>query len=101
MNARIILVRPVRPGRDDAVPPSQAVTPCGGARCPVFHEFARLYTDDEVLGVDSTLAKFRVIPGECPVGASQLMIICPYPFCDASWKRGLGRPVGPCSSDRC
>ena len=51
--------------------------------------------------MDSTLAKFRVIPGECPVGGSQLMIICPYPFCDASWKRGLGRPVGPCSSDRC
>ena len=33
-----------------------------------------------------SLAKFRVIPGECPVAASQLMIICPYPFCDASWR---------------
>jgi len=44
------------------------------------------------------LTKFRVIPGECPVAGSQLMIICPYPFCDASWKRGLGRLVGPCSA---
>lgn len=79
----------------------QAVPPCGGCSTPVFHGFARLYTDDEVLEHDSTSAKFRVIPGECPVGGSQLMIICPYPFCDASWKRGLGRPVGPCSSDRC
>jgi hypothetical protein len=37
------------PGRDDAVPPSQAVTPCGGSSVPLFREFARLYTDDEVL----------------------------------------------------
>ena len=49
MYARIILVRPVRPGRDDAVPPSHAVTPRGGSSVPLFHEFARLYTDDEVL----------------------------------------------------
>jgi hypothetical protein len=27
----------------------QAVTPCGGCSTPVFHGFARLYTDDEVL----------------------------------------------------
>ena len=83
------------------MPPSQAVTPRGGCSTPVFHGFAKLYTDDEVLEDGRDLAKFRVIPGECPVGGSQLMIICPYPFCDASWKRGLGRPVGPCSSDRC
>jgi len=40
-----------------------------------------------------SLPKFRVIPGECPVEGRQLMIICPYPFCNASWKSGLGRPV--------
>ncbi len=63
--------------------------------------FARLTRMTDLQKMGATLAKFRVIPGECPVGGSQLMIICPYPFCDASWKRGLGRPVGPCSSDRC
>jgi hypothetical protein len=31
--------------------------------------------------MESSLAKFRVIPRECPVEGSQLMIICPYPFC--------------------
>jgi hypothetical protein len=32
------------PGR-----PRRRVTPCGGSSVPLFHEFARLYTDDEVL----------------------------------------------------
>jgi len=41
----------------------------------------------------SSLTKFRVIPGECPVERRQLVIICPYPFCNASWKSGLGYPV--------
>lgn len=40
-----------------------------------------------------SLPNFTVIPAECPVGGSQLMIICPYPFCNAGWKSGLGRPV--------
>lgn len=40
-----------------------------------------------------SLPNFTVIPAECPVAGSQLMIICPYPFCNASWKSGLGRPV--------
>ena len=31
-------------------------------------------------------SKLRVIPVECRVEACQLMIICPYPFCSASWK---------------
>jgi hypothetical protein len=44
-------------------------------------------------GRTDLLPKFRLIPGECPVEDSRLMIICPYPFCDASWKSGLGRPV--------
>ena len=88
-------------GRRGAVPPSAAVTSCGGCWSPVFQGLARLYAMAKLQRMDSTLAKFRVIPGECPVGGSQLMIICPYPFCNASWKRGLGRPVGPCSSDRC
>jgi len=30
--------------------------------------------------------KLGVIPVECRVGPCQLMIICPYPFCSASWK---------------
>ena len=42
-----------------------------------------------------SLAKFTVIPAECPVGGSQLMIICPYPICNASWKSGLGRSCRP------
>ena len=44
-------------------------------------------------GMCGSLPKFRVIPRECPVEARQLMIICPYPFCNASCKCGLGRPV--------
>ena len=44
-------------------------------------------------GICGSLPKFRVIPRECPVEAHQLMIICPYPFCNASCKSGLGRPV--------
>ena len=44
-------------------------------------------------GMCGSLPKFRVIPRECPVEACQLMIICPYPFCNASCKSGLGRPV--------
>jgi hypothetical protein len=35
-------------GRCGAVPPSEAVTPCGGCSSAVFHGFAGLYTDDEV-----------------------------------------------------
>ena len=31
-------------------------------------------------------SKLRVIPGECRVEGWRLMIICPYPFCSASWK---------------
>jgi hypothetical protein len=30
--------------------------------------------------------KLRVITGECRVEGRRLMIICPYPFCNASWK---------------
>lgn len=30
-----------------------------------------------------SLPRFAVIPTECSVGRRQLMIICPYPFCDA------------------
>jgi hypothetical protein len=30
--------------------------------------------------------KLRVFPGECRVEGRRLMIICPYPFCNASWK---------------
>ena len=44
-------------------------------------------------GICGSLPKFRLIPRECPVEARQLMIICPYPFCNASCKSGLGRPV--------
>jgi hypothetical protein len=40
-----------------------------------------------------SLPKFRVITRECPVRQCQLMIICPYPFWDASWKSRLGRSV--------
>jgi hypothetical protein len=37
-----------------------------------------------------TLPKFRAITRECPLRRCRLMIICPYPFCDASWKNGFG-----------
>jgi hypothetical protein len=30
-----------------------------------------------------SLPRFAVIPTECSVGGRRLMIICPYPFCDA------------------
>jgi len=40
-----------------------------------------------------SLPKFTAIPAECPVQGRQLMIICPYPFCNAGWKSGLGGPV--------
>src|SRR6185369_13212666 len=41
----------------------------------------------------------RRFTGECPVAATQKMIICPYPFCNARvWP---GRLVDPSSGDRC
>jgi hypothetical protein len=40
-----------------------------------------------------SLPKFRVITRKWPVRQWQLMIICPYPFCDASWKSRPGRSV--------
>jgi hypothetical protein len=89
------------PARCDAVPPPRRSRRVADARCPYSTGWRGSTRPTKLRRMDSTLAKFRVIPGECPLGGSQLMIICPYPFCDASWKRGLGRPVGPCSSDRC
>jgi hypothetical protein len=41
------------------------------------------------------LPKFGVIPGECPVEDSQLMIICPYPFCNASCEEWPWPPCRP------
>ena len=36
------------------------------------------------------LPKFRAITREWPLRQCRLMITCPYPICDASWKSGLG-----------
>src|SRR5689334_7127852 len=47
----------------------------------------------------SSRGRSRRFTGECPVAATQKMIICPYPFCNARvW---LGRLIDPSSGDRC
>src|SRR5271169_2510171 len=49
--------------------------------------------------VSPSRRRSRRFTGECPVTATQKMIICPYPFCNARvW---LGRLVDPSSGDRC
>src|SRR6185437_6841554 len=47
----------------------------------------------------SSRGRSRRFTGECPVSATEKMIICSYPFCNARvW---LGRLVDPSSGDRC
>lgn len=64
--------------------------PIAGSTRPFRHDGVLMSRRRRMCG---SLPKFGVIPRECPVEGRHLMIICPYPICNASWKSGLGRPV--------